>query len=585
MSTRNYPELHEWLKNPRNKAYWDNDKVEVRSSKLGGLGVFAKTNITPVEDDPESGLLLRISKDAILSGPNSYISNLLYDAHIDGIFALILAFLYEKAQVKNSPWYDYIHSINFHVGSTKDDKRLMLPAALWPDEDRILLQGTDAELMGIIDPQDIEEDYSICLQFAKDNANIVKPPYELTPDENGDKAENERKYRFFAAACFAVSSRAFVIDDFHQLALVPAADLFNHDARGKEDVHFVAIAHVCPFCGRCDECGHDEYGPPDSEAEEYEVVNNDDNKDGKDDEGDDKMDDGKSDDDDNDDEKMEDDDDDQHDIDSLYIEKLDKKFKNEMRKKNKERLEDKEEDESFDVPDGYNLDEILLDPDQCCDIVLQKKVKKGDELLNTYGDLSNAILISKYGFTVKSNPNDTVCLGRQIVELRDGTDGEIVKRLDWWSQTGFSLLKEYKKEKFDMQEDESAEEPDDENSVTADDDSWLLAISIAYPRDLSLDALCLGKLLAASDVEFQKLSASNNKQAFETFVGEKIDSKGKAFLSGICQKRLSSLEGLKSPVYSQFVKGQLHDWRKHMICNILKDEKSILEKTIKHLSA
>jgi len=572
MSTRNYPELHKWLKNPANKAYWDDDKVEVKPSKLGGLGVFAKRNITPDEDDPESGLLLRISKDAILSGPNSYIANLLHDAHIDGIFALILAFLYEKAQVKNSPWYDYIHSINFHTGATKDDKHLMLPAALWPDEDRILLQGTDAELMGVTDPQDIEEDYSICLQFAKDNAHIVKPPYELTPEENGDQAENERKYRFFAAACFAVSSRAFVIDDFHQLALVPAADLFNHDAHGNEDVHFVAIAHVCPFCGRCDECGHDKYGPPDSEAEEYEVVNNDDEngdrKKHEDEEGDEGM--GDDDDDDDDDDKLE--------INFSYIDKLDKKLRKKMKENEKERLEEKEEDESFDVPDGYNLDEILLDPDQCCDIVLQKKAKQGQELLNTYGDLPNAILISKYGFTVKNNPNDTVCLGRQIVELKDGDDTEIKQRLSWWSQTGFSLLKKYKRESLEMEDD--ADEEDD-----TDDDSWLLAISVAHPRDLSLDALCIGKLLTASEAEFKKLSEGEKQQTFKKFVEKKIDSKGKAFLVGICKKRIEALGGLESPSYAKFVKGQLHEWRKRMICNILKDEKFILEKTIRQLSA
>lgn len=548
--TKNYHNLSKWLRDPHNKAYWDEDLVVVKKSKLGGYGVFANKNITPDPEVDESGLLLRISKEAILSGPNSKIANYLYDSHVDGIFALILALLYEKSVGKDSPWYEYINSIDFRDPATHT---LLVPTALWSLEDRQLLEGTDAEMMGVTDPQDIEEDYSICLQFAKDNAQWIKPPYELTPSEDDSQIENDNKYQLFAAACFAVSARAFLIDDYHQLALVPAADLFNHDAHGREDVHFIAVAKVCPFCGQCDECGHDEYGPPDSEAEEYELTNFEPETEDES-EGDTNYDDNAP------------------KITQDMIEELDKKLKEDKMEEERERQEDEEEAASFDVDSDIDLDEIRLDPDQCCDIKITKKVKKGQELMNCYGALGNAPLLSKYGFTVKNNPNDSVCLGRQIIEYRDGNDKFAKEKLEWWSKKGFALLKDYKRQTKEDGDEEMNEEGED------GDDSWLLAISIMHPHDPSPDARCVCKLLAMNEDDFKVLK--DNETNFEQFVQKKMDSVATSILAKLCQRRLLSLPGLQSDTYKKFTEGKLHDRRKRTICTLLKDEKAILEKCI-----
>ncbi|VEU19313.1 DEKNAAC100589 [Brettanomyces naardenensis] len=577
-STRNYPAVREWLRDPRNRSFWNEDLVTVKRSELGGLGVYARRDIELDPDDNESGLLLRIDKEAILSGPNSFISNLLYDSHVDGILALVLALLYEKGQGKKSPWFEYIDSFDFH--DLKSHK-LIVPPALWSDENRMLLEGTDAELMGVIDPEDIQSDYTVCLQFAEDNASIVEPPFELSPNTKDPEEENDRKFQLFAAACFAVTSRSFIIDNYQQLALVPAADLFNHDAYGQEDVHFVAIGRVCPFCGKCDDCGHDEYGPPDSEAEEYEMgdvesVGEDDGEDNK---------------------ETNNEEEDTTPLSMSLIAELDRELDE---KKKQEELE-RAEEESIDGDSEFDASELQLDPDQCCDIVVQKKVRKGQELMNTYGDLSNALLLSKYGFTVKHNPNDVTCLGRQIIAYRDSEGKKADERLQWWSSIGFSALEKYKNE---IEEEEGSENAEDENPDNEDvemndeddeddeddtscgddsdsvDDSWLLAASIDFCGDASLDAICVCNLLVMPEKGFSDLKGADN---IEALIKAKMDKKARKLLAELCGDRLACLSGLKSRTFQKYSKGKLNSQREEAICTLLEGERDILEKCITKL--
>lgn len=52
------------------------------------------------------------------------------------------------------------------------------------------------------------------------------------------------------------SSRSFHIDTFHNLALVPLADLFNHE--DSNSVSFVSEQWVCEDCGKFQRCQHDD---------------------------------------------------------------------------------------------------------------------------------------------------------------------------------------------------------------------------------------------------------------------------------------------------------------------------------------
>ncbi|GAA5873040.1 hypothetical protein JCM3774_000321 [Rhodotorula dairenensis] len=59
----------------------------------------------------------------------------------------------------------------------------------------------------------------------------------------------------FLHACTLVASRAFQIDTYHGLALVPLADLFNHS--DSPHVHLASDHWVCSVCGALDVCPHD----------------------------------------------------------------------------------------------------------------------------------------------------------------------------------------------------------------------------------------------------------------------------------------------------------------------------------------
>ncbi|KAL0580042.1 hypothetical protein V5O48_001977 [Marasmius crinis-equi] len=59
----------------------------------------------------------------------------------------------------------------------------------------------------------------------------------------------------FYRAFSLVSSRAFIVDAYHGLAMVPVADAFNHIRDNQ--VHLESAFDVCPDCGSLRQCIHD----------------------------------------------------------------------------------------------------------------------------------------------------------------------------------------------------------------------------------------------------------------------------------------------------------------------------------------
>ncbi|OCH92088.1 SET domain-containing protein [Obba rivulosa] len=59
----------------------------------------------------------------------------------------------------------------------------------------------------------------------------------------------------FLHAYSLVSSRAFLVDAYHGLSMVPIADAFNHIT--ENHVHLESDFDVCPICGSLGECPHD----------------------------------------------------------------------------------------------------------------------------------------------------------------------------------------------------------------------------------------------------------------------------------------------------------------------------------------
>ncbi|KAH9485669.1 Ribosomal lysine N-methyltransferase 3 [Psilocybe cubensis] len=81
----------------------------------------------------------------------------------------------------------------------------------------------------------------------------------------------------FHHAFSLVSSRAFLVDAYHGLSMVPIADVFNHGADNQ--VHLESDYNVCPECGSLQECPHDKDDLTDVEHKLASSENQEDNLD------------------------------------------------------------------------------------------------------------------------------------------------------------------------------------------------------------------------------------------------------------------------------------------------------------------
>ncbi|KAH9811753.1 hypothetical protein DFH28DRAFT_420012 [Melampsora americana] len=78
-------------------------------------------------------------------------------------------------------------------------------------------------------------------------------------ETDDDQHEDQAEWETFLDAYLIVSSRSFYIDNFHTLALVPIADLFDHS--DQPDVNLVSDIWVCDQCGSLNECELHESDP------------------------------------------------------------------------------------------------------------------------------------------------------------------------------------------------------------------------------------------------------------------------------------------------------------------------------------
>lgn len=545
-STQHISQLYEWFEDSANKSFLS-DAVVLKKSPLGGVGVFAKRRLNP--NSEQDALLLRVSKSSLLSGRTSCISNLLYDSGISGAHALVLSFIYEKSLGEKSPWFRYIQSIDYHSSSGK----LIVPPFLWDHAIKDLLKGTEADILGITDPAETQQFFMESIAFAQENSKITPIPFEL--DVSEDQVE---KFMHFAAISVAVASRSFEIDSFHQVALVPGADLFNHASPGQEEVHFETIGDVCPFCGRSDECGHLEHGPPDSEMEVDDIDSLDemrisDNE-----------------------QEMEDD----------PVESVDGPTEITMDMIASLEKGDGEED-SGNSEEGSDDDwdeESLVNPDDCCDIVLTQRVAKNQEVLNTYGNLSNPILLSRYGFVYPENPCDYVSLGIQAIRMRKG--GLYAEGFTWWENEGFSAFKQGE-DKGCCEEDECDDECDDDDEDEDEEISWELNLSIDSRGLFSPSCIALANVLSMSAEDAEELDAIPEESLPETLkqLSKKPSLKAKGILKSWCESRLAQYNdnNAKARDYVEKLKKKGLSLQRVKVYTILLGEKRILQRAIKSL--
>lgn len=232
-----------------NESFWS-PECEVRVSDSGGLGVFAKSDLE------EGTVLLKVPKSSVFSASNSSIANLLVDDEIDGVLALNIAFIYETTVFKKkSHWYPYLKSIRIY----DEEQELVLPPSLWSESQKGWLKGSTLDTLhgGLDKDADLQEGFEVAIDLAnKWNHEFGLPvPTGFLDVELEDRNDVVLKYHRFVATAYALSSRIFEIDAFHESGLVPIADLFNHDASAP-DVHFNSLYEVCQLCGEPGMCKH-----------------------------------------------------------------------------------------------------------------------------------------------------------------------------------------------------------------------------------------------------------------------------------------------------------------------------------------
>ncbi|KAH3676454.1 hypothetical protein WICPIJ_009110 [Wickerhamomyces pijperi] len=449
-----------WIKS--NNGHFNTDLLEIRPSPLGGIGVFAKQDIQLTEDMPPP-VLLRLHKDSLLSSQKSCVANLLYESQITGALALVIAFIYELELKELSPWWGFIKSIKYI-----DDKgHPILPPSAWSKNEKDLFQGSEIEMQGYLSVSELLESYEKACLFAVrhslESKGMISTPDILAIQTPQDEDIVDGKFQQFIAISHALASRNFEIDAFHEVALVPGADLFNHT--NEPSVRFESVYEVCEACGAfeggCEHVMISDYEDDEDNScqdaccggEEHEQEHE---------------------------QESEDDDDENMDIEEdeeelIHFEGTMEEFITHIEQEIQEeieenRMEDLEEEASLEAakksginielysPEIKDIDGKIIHPNACVDITLTRSVSKGEEIFNTYGELSNVVLLNKYGFVIEQNEFDTVSLGDAFGKLRRFRKGLFRAHFKWWEERGYDLVKRY------LQEIASDEEEEDEEN-------------------------------------------------------------------------------------------------------------------------
>ncbi|KZT13317.1 SET domain-containing protein [Laetiporus sulphureus 93-53] len=212
----------------------------------------AGITVRSYEDIPLHTIVASIPKSAILSVRSSVLAHSIPPAPYghSARLALALALYAEILTGPTSRFYGYLQSL---------PARTVPIALLWGSADAHL--DTDSR------SEPISEDS----REAKEWINGTEVEKEFFGDDDGELMGEIRTYfetvvrtllsdanvtfADFLRAYSLVSSRAFLVDAYHGLAMVPIADAFNHS--NENQVHLESDFDVCPTCGSLAECIHD----------------------------------------------------------------------------------------------------------------------------------------------------------------------------------------------------------------------------------------------------------------------------------------------------------------------------------------
>ncbi|KAJ8094035.1 hypothetical protein PM082_009925 [Marasmius tenuissimus] len=210
--------------------------------------------------------VVRIPKKSVLSVKSSGLTKYFGDGYefvpygLEAQLELALAVYLEDSKGSTSPWHLYLKSL--------PEKAVDLPM-FWATE--------------VIEEEGRNEDVKMALGWMLGSEvyrhliplNTVKDFFydTVAPTMNGAATMKPSLHAYYRAFSL-VSSRAFIVDAYHGLAMVPVADAFNHIR--DNHVHLETEFDVCPDCGSLRQCIHDrdltELEPPSSpESDEEEL--------------------------------------------------------------------------------------------------------------------------------------------------------------------------------------------------------------------------------------------------------------------------------------------------------------------------
>ncbi|CCG82573.1 Uncharacterized protein C16C6.01c [Taphrina deformans PYCC 5710] len=249
---------------------------------------------------------------------------------------------------------------------------------IWSKQDQSILRGTEVAMVGGTSLKDFQE------TFMED----VKPFLKLHAHELGPFSA--LSFKEFSEGMSVVGSRAFEIDAYHGLAMCPFADMLDHEV--EEHVHFRTTFDVCPECGEAGGCEHDPEESDDGHGSDGESQGTD--------------------------------------------ETVDEVNGRSQRPIAPHKVPDghsaascTDHNHNHDAGDGEGEED-----EDTCDFTVIRAIPAGSQVYNTYGDLGNDILLARYGFALRDNPNDRVSLGPETLKLHPGHQ-------EWWSTNGDNLMR------------------------------------------------------------------------------------------------------------------------------------------------
>jgi N-lysine methyltransferase SETD6 len=369
---------------------WNSDAISITDTTAAtaatmlcsglALGITAARDIT--EGDEICPVL---PKSACICPLTCSIADILEREDLNSGLGLVIAVMHEASLGADSKWAGYFASM---------PQREYLPV-FWTKEELKALQGTELENSIPEDLENVEDDY---------NTHVVP----LLSTYSGRFILDKCTLQHFHYAASLVASRMFGIDDVHGAGMVPLADVFNHKASVVDLAPEYAV-HGEDSYSNDDEERQNESGEEERGEDEEESFDDDASGSGSSEEEEE--------------EEKEEEHDHHHGNTNAALPTV-------MRKENTNSAT------NGITADGVHtttpavhalhgiskvnglhlaLEIAIIDGGDHLQIVAASDIPAGNEIHNTYGELSNCDLVKKYGFALRYNPFNAVQLKKDDV--------------------------------------------------------------------------------------------------------------------------------------------------------------------------